>query len=328
MKTIHDVAKELGVSASTVSRAISGKGRIGQATRERILRYIEVSGYYPNAVAQSLAQARTNNIAVILPKVHTLTDIPFFHTCIYAIEEIAQANDYDILVVVTQGRDTKPLERLILNRKVDGMILTSTYENDCFVPLLKEKKIPFVTIGAVPDGDVIQVDNDNAGACMELTGILLAKKISRIAYLGSNMEQMVNKSRYQGFCEAYRQYGREPDGDILYTDLDSKVMIEKAVDRLLREGVDCMLCQDDFICNEAVRLLADREVRIPEDVKVASCHYSRIMENYPVTVTSLKFDTGALAGTACRLLFALLDGKEVPVKTVMDYEISLKESTK
>ena len=219
MKTIHDVAKELGVSASTVSRAISGKGRIGQATRERILRYIEASGYYPNAVAQSLAQARTNNIAVILPKVHTLTDIPFFHTCIYAIEEIAQANDYDILVVVTQGRDTRPLERLILNRKVDGMILTSTYENDCFVPLLKEKKIPFVTIGAVPDGDVIQVDNDNAGACMELTGILLAKKISRIAYLGSNMEQMVNKSRYQGFCAAYRQYGREPDGDILYTDL-------------------------------------------------------------------------------------------------------------
>ena len=109
MKTIHDVAKELGVSASTVSRAISGKGRIGQATRERILRYIEASGYYPNAVAQSLAQARTNNIAVILPKVHTLTDIPFFHTCIYAIEEIAQANDYDILVVVTQGRDTRPL---------------------------------------------------------------------------------------------------------------------------------------------------------------------------------------------------------------------------
>lgn len=155
MKTIHDVAKELGVSASTVSRAISGKGRIGQATRERILRYIEASGYYPNAVAQSLAQARTNNIAVILPKVHTLTDIPFFHTCIYAIEEIAQANDYDILVVVTQGRDTRPLERLILNRKVDGMILTSTYENDCFVPLLKEKTIPFVTIGAVPDGDVI-----------------------------------------------------------------------------------------------------------------------------------------------------------------------------
>ena len=328
MKTIHDVAKELGVSASTVSRAISGKGRIGKTTRDRILRYIDESGYYPNAVAQSLAQARTNNIAVILPRVHTLADIPFFHTCIYAIEEMAQGNDYDILVVVTQGRDTRPLERLILNRKVDGMILTSTFVNDCFVPLLKENEIPFVTIGAVTDEDVIQIDNDNAGACAELTGILLSKKIKRIAYLGGNMEQMVNKSRYQGFCEAYRQYGREPEEDIVYTDLDSKVTIEKAVDGLLRKKADCILCQDDFICNEVVHMLADRQIRIPEDIKVASCHYSRILENYPVMITSLKFDIGELAGTACRVLFDLIDGKEVEEKTILDYEIVLEESTK
>ena len=146
-KTIHDVARELGVSASTVSRAISGKGRIGKSTRERILRYIDENGYYPNAAAQSLAQARTSNIAVILPEVNTLVDIPFFHTCMYAVEEVAQANDCDILVVITNGKDVRPLERLIMNRKVDGMILTRTYDNDCFVPILKEKQIPFVTIG-------------------------------------------------------------------------------------------------------------------------------------------------------------------------------------
>ena len=57
--TIHDVARELGVSASTVSRAISGKGRIGAATRDRILDYIEEHGFYPNAAAQSLAQSKT-----------------------------------------------------------------------------------------------------------------------------------------------------------------------------------------------------------------------------------------------------------------------------
>ena len=61
--TIHDVARELGVSASTVSRAISGKGRIGAATRDRILDSIEEHGFYPNAAALSLAQSRTNNIA-------------------------------------------------------------------------------------------------------------------------------------------------------------------------------------------------------------------------------------------------------------------------
>ena len=246
----------------------------------------------------------------------------------YAVEEVAQANDYDILVVVTHGRDTRPLERLILNRKVDGMILTSTYVDDCFVPLLKEKKIPFVTIGTVTDGEVIQVDNDNAGACMELTSVLLSKKMERIAYLGGCMEQMVNRCRYEGFTEAYSRFGREPEEDIVYLDLDSKVTIEKAVDRLLEKKTDCMLCQDDFICNEVVHMLAERGIRIPEDMKVASCHYSRILENYPVMVTSLKFDIEELAGTACRVLFDLIDGKKVPVRTMLDYEIILKESTK
>ena len=84
MKTIQDVAKELGVSTSTVSRAISGKGRIGKETRERVLKYIEENGYYPNAAAQSLAQSKTNNIAIILPEVDTLVEMPFFHTCMYA----------------------------------------------------------------------------------------------------------------------------------------------------------------------------------------------------------------------------------------------------
>lgn len=328
MKTIHDVAKELGVSTSTVSRAISGKGRIGKETRDRILKYIDENGYYPNAVAQSLAQARTNNIAVILPKVESLVDMPFFHTCMYAIEEVAQANDYDLLVVVTHGKDARPLERLILNHKVDGMILTSTYVNDGFVPLLKEKKIPFVTIGSVADEDVVQIDNDNTGACMELTSVLLSKKIERIAYLGGSMEQMVNQCRYKGFLEAYQSHGRKPEEELVHLMLDSKVTIEKAVDRLLERKADCLLCQDDFICNEVVHVLDRKGIKMPEDIKVASCHYSRILENYPVMITSLKFDIEELAGMACRVLFDLIDGKEVERKTMLDYEIILKESTK
>lgn len=230
--TIHDVARELGVSASTVSRAISGKGRIGAATRDRILDYIEEHGFYPNAAAQSLAQSRTNNIAIILPEVNTLVDIPFFHTCMYGVEEVAQANDYDIIVVTTNGNDTRPLERLIKNRKVDGMILTRTYENDKYVKFLKQKQIPFVAVGKIPDDDVVQVDHDNVGACRELVTVLFAKGIQNIAYLGSDMDQMVNRCRYQGYEEAYRKGKRKLNPDLVYTDLSSKAMVEKAVEEL------------------------------------------------------------------------------------------------
>ena len=328
MMTIHDVARELGVSASTVSRAISGKGRIGAATRDRILAYIEEHGFYPNAAAQSLAQSRTNNIAIILPEVNTLVDMPFFHTCMYGVEEVAQANDYDIIVVTTNGNDTKPLERLIKNRKVDGMILTRTYENDKYVKFLKQKRIPFVAVGKFPDDDVVQVDHDNVGACKELVTVLFAKGIQNIAYLGSNMDQMVNRCRYQGYEEAYRKGKRKLNQDLVYTDLSSRAMVEKAVEELKKSGVECILCQDDYICDEVVRKLARMGVRIPDQMKVASCHYSRVLENYPITITSLKFNITELGRRSCQVLLDMIHGKTVPDKTLLDYEIILKESTK
>ena len=328
MMTIHDVARELGVSASTVSRAISGKGRIGAATRDRILAYIEEHGFYPNAAAQSLAQSRTNNIAIILPEVNTLVDMPFFHTCMYGVEEVAQANDYDIIVVTTNGNDTKPLERLIKNRKVNGMILTRTYENDKYVKFLKQKRIPFVAVGKFPDDDVVQVDHDNVGACKELVTVLFAKGIQNIAYLGSNMDQMVNRCRYQGYEEAYRKGKRKLNQDLVYTDLSSRAMVEKAVEELKNSGVECILCQDDYICDEVVRKLARMGVRIPDQMKVASCHYSRVLENYPITITSLKFNITELGRRSCQVLLDMIHGKTVPDKTLLDYEIILKESTK
>lgn len=326
--TIHDVARELGVSASTVSRAISGKGRIGSATRDRVLQFIEEHGFYPNAAAQSLAQSRTNNIAIILPEVKTLVDMPFFHTCMYGVEEVAQANDYDILVVITNGRDTKPLERLILNRKVDGMILTRTYEDDFFARFLKESQIPFVTVGQIADDAVIQVDNDNIGACKELVTVLFSKGIRQIAYLGGSMEQTVNRCRYEGYLAGFAKSERQVRSDIIYTNLSNRVMVEKAVDELLENEVDCMLCQDDYICDEVIRRLAKLGVKIPREMKVASCHYSRVLDNHPVTVTSLKFDIMNLGRRACKVLLDSINGKEVPIRTLLDYEVILKESTK
>lgn len=325
--TIHDVARELGVSASTVSRAISGKGRIGEATRERVLRYIDETGFYPNAAAQSLAQSKTNNIAIILPEVKTLVDMPFFHTCMFGAEEVAQENDYDILVVTTSRRDTRPLERLILNRKVDGMILTRTYENDYFAQFLKEKKIPFVTVGQLDDKDIIQVDSDNKGACKALMNKLFEKGIQNIAYMGGNMQQTVNRCRYEGYLEAYRHNGRKDVEELTFLDLEEESMIDMAVDKVLKVKPDCILCQDDFICDEVITRLGKLDVKIPQDVKIASCHYSTILDKYPAPITSLNFDIMKLGRKACQLLLDTINEVEVPMKTLLDYEVLLKDST-
>ncbi len=77
--TIGDIAEELGVSKTTVSRAISGKGRIGEKTREKVLRYIKEHDYRPNVIAKGLAQSRTYNIGLVIPGSYHLVELPFFH---------------------------------------------------------------------------------------------------------------------------------------------------------------------------------------------------------------------------------------------------------
>ena len=86
--TIDDIAKALGISKTTVSRAISGKGRIGNATRERVLTYIEEHDYRPNVIARGLAQQRTYNIAVVWPMEADLIDMPFFQKVLVGIAEV------------------------------------------------------------------------------------------------------------------------------------------------------------------------------------------------------------------------------------------------
>ena len=101
--TIDDIARELGVSKTTVSRAISGKGRIGQATRERVLAFIKEHDYRPNVVARGLAQRKTYNIALLMPKDYVATEFLFFKDCMNGICEVASEYNYDIIISMIEN---------------------------------------------------------------------------------------------------------------------------------------------------------------------------------------------------------------------------------
>ena len=99
--TIADVAQALSVSKTTVSRAISGKGRISEETRTRVLEYIEQNDYKPNVIAKGLAQQKTYNIALVIPGDCNLVDMPFFQNSMQGICEEASRQDYDVMLVTT-----------------------------------------------------------------------------------------------------------------------------------------------------------------------------------------------------------------------------------
>lgn len=328
--TIADVAEALGVSKTTVSRAISGKGRIGRETRERVLAYIEEHDYKPNVIAKGLAQSKTYNICVVMPGEYDVVDLTFFQECLFGIQEIAGSMEYDILLSICRKNDISSLERIIANHKVDGVILMRTFVEDEQIDFLQTKNVPFVTIGSTSANykGVIQIDHNHKSACKELTSIILMKQMDKIALIGGNEEHVVTRSRLRGFREAYAKMGKTLDVDLMFLSQDNQVLVEKAVKEALNRQADCILCMDDAVCSRVLKTLRQQHVKVPEDVRVASFYNSMVLENNVPSITSLSFDAKELGMVACRTLLDLTEGLEVKERTLLPYEVVLKESTK
>ena len=326
--TIADIADALGVSKTTVSRAISGKGRIGSETRERVLKYIDAHNYTPNVIAKSLAQNKTYNLAVVMPGDYELIDLPFFQNCIMGIQEIASSFDYDMLLTVCNNADVTKLERIVRNRKVDGVILLRSFMDDVQVEYLQEKNVPFVITGSSNYKGVVQVDNDHRAACRELTSILLMKRMKKIALIGGNEEHVVTQSRLMGFKDAFADSGTAVDESLIYMNLDNPVLLDGKLDDIIKREVDCIVCMDDAICMEVLYKLRREGISVPDQIRVASFYNSSILETHDPSITSLDFDAKELGMLVCRTLLDMIEGQKVQKKTLLGYEVRLCESTK
>lgn len=326
--TIADIAQELGVSKTTVSRAISGKGRIGQQTRKRVLEYIEAHHYSPNAIARGLAQNKTFNLGMVLPGDYNIEELPFFQKCMLGISRAASAAGYDVLVSMVMPDRITQLERAVTNRKVDGVILTRTLMDDAPMRYLTKNRVPFVAIGSTQDGQAVQIDNDHKSACREMTEILLNRGIRRIALIGGSESYVVTKNRLQGFVDAFEKRQDWGGDRQIFLNVGESRQVDDIVEDLLTKQVECIVCMDDFLCGCVLNTLQRRQITVPEQVQVVSFYDSSILENRIPAVTSVRFDVEELGRKACELLLRMVDGEEIERRTLLGYEVCMRESTR
>ncbi len=319
--TIADIAEHLGVSKTTVSRAMSGKGRISEETVRRVQEYIAAADYKPNVIAKGLAQSKTYNIAVILPVDCNVTELPFFQSCMYGICEAAAKRDYDVLAVYTKAGETGALERIISNHKIDGVILSRTLIKDAAAEYVKEKRVPLVAVGSSPDSSLVQVDNDHRSACRELTGRLLDKGYRNIALIGGNETHIVTRSRYEGFADAFCLAAKPVNPELITLGLETAEEMEAAVDELLLKGAECIVCMDDMICSHVLEELQKKGISVPEQVTVASFYRGSLAEQKKYQIPSLEFDAGELGRAAGNILLDLIEDAETAAKTLLPYKI-------
>ena len=326
--TISDIAKALNVSQSTVSRALSGKGRISEATRKRVYDYIEDHNFTLSNFANKFAQPKNFTIGVVLPAEQNLVELPFFQGVLLGICESAATLDYDVIVITSQGNDISSLVRIIDRNKVDGIILTRSLVHDLPAEFLKGKNIPFVVIGSTKEKNITEIDNDHQEACRELISILAMKGIRNFGLIGGDTEHIVTGRRYQGFLEGLAQSSIDMDSEMIFTNVNSQLLIDHAVKKLMENNADCIICMDDFLCTSVLAVLSNEGYRIPEDIKVASFYNSSYLEKYSPPITALNFNVKELGTTACKALIEEIHGGISGNKILLNYEVVLKQSTK
>ncbi len=322
------IAAELGLSKSTVSRAISGKGRISEATRKKVQECIKELNYRPNMIAKCLSESKTYNIGVVIPTDSGEAESSFFQNCLMGISRECAMRDYDTVVIGIEKNDFSQLFRIVQNRKVDGMIVTHPTADGSIEEFLYNSNIPFVVIGKSSFDNALCIDSAHKEGCKELTSyLLMSTPPESVGLLMNSMSFNVNRSRYEGFEAAFTAIGEKPAEKLVHTGIETPHQFSKAVVALLKENPKCIICGDDMMCIKLLAELNDLGKSVPKDIKVASFCNSQYLDNYSPSITSLIFNTGELGAAAAYLLTDILSGKEPEKETYLSFEMLIRKST-
>ncbi len=322
--TMDVIARNLEVSKTTVSRAISGKGRVGRETRDRVLKYIESLGYKPNSMASALAGSKTYNIGVVIPDTDERGGAPFFKDCLVGVTEASARRDYDTVLAVISDGNYGNLERLVNGRRVDGVVLTRGDKNGSMAAYLRSHEMPFVLIGRDSQDGVYQIDSDQKDGCCELTAKMLKESPNGVALMAGPKEMDIERLRYEGYAQAFLLAGRKVDQNLVFW--DSEKRLDACLDALLKSEVRCVACSDDLLCLKLMGALKQRGFSVPEQMKVVSFFDSEDLEKSEVPVTSLHVDTKALSQQAGDLLIDVLDGKNPDMRNFAKCSVLYRSS--
>ncbi len=327
--TMDDIASELGLSKSTVSRALAGSDRISSETKERVNECARKHGFRPNLVARALAGQKTLNIAVVLPFEANAAQMLFFHECLSGIVARAAKDAYSVLVCMTDNEAAEILESVLENKKADSVVLTQLRHNDKNISLLKKYSTPFVVIGSGAGDDVIQVDSRMKENCREFTKVCSENLPSagKVLFVCGSLDVEANNNRLSGFLSAMEELSSS-GRDMKYAVCTDSSDIDGQFD--LSEW-NLILCSDDVVCAGVLDILKEERIKIGKDgVMLASFHDSVLLKSNTPGISALNVSAGALGKRACEIALGL-SGRpsSVPCETMnyVECTFEMREST-
>lgn len=297
--TVKDIAAKLGISPSTVSRALTGSTEVSAKTRARVLQAAQELHYTPNLLARSLVRASNNIIGCLILEFAN----PFFVPVIQAIEDVAEERGY--VAMISESRRSLELEQRVVQRfqmvRVGGMIITPVLEEIAHLLQMRAEGTPIIAVGrSCEELDCITIDNRLGGAMVGHHFIEKGHRHIGVVISGEPFNEP-ERSRQQGLYDALAEAGLPRRADWAFSVGNNNPTGGARAAEMwlaLSQRPTAMFCTTDRLAMGFIHRIQEAGLRVPDDVAVAGFDdipFSDYLEVPLTTVAYPKYEMGELA---------------------------------
>lgn len=311
--TLKDIAEKLGISVSTVSRALRNQSVVSQETRQRVLDLAQQMDYERNPLAVSLLTRKTYTIGVVLPEIAT----HFFSTVISGMQKLSWDSGYNVVVCISEENYEKEVSliRHLVRSRVDGILASISAQTKDFshYKQVLDKNIPLVFFDRViPNLECAKVVVDDFRGAMAAVEQLYQTGCRRIAHLAGPESLLLSHQRKHGYLEVVKKYQLPtPAGYITHGDFHPDYGFRNTLSMLeLPEPPDAIFAVSDRVAIGAMQAIRQKGLRIPEDISVVgftNAMFSELVEPPLTTVSQPAYEMGQIA---MEMLFQAIGRKD------------------
>jgi DNA-binding LacI/PurR family transcriptional regulator len=314
--TIHDVAREAGVSRGTVSRVLNGGRHVSPAAAEAVNSAIRKTGYVVNRHARSLITGRSGSVAFLLtePQERFFED-PNFNVLLRGCTKALAAHDIPLLLMIAGSRDEqRRITRYIAAGHVDGVLLVSSHSGDPVAARLVRAGIPVVACGKPPGmpSGLAHVTADDRDGARRMVSHLLSLGRRRIGTVTGPLDTPGGVERLAGYREVLAEAGLPADDALIATGDFGRDSGAVATEQLLarRPALDALFVASDLMALGALSALERAGRRVPEDVAVGGFDDSTAASTARPALTTVRQPWDRISQEMVRVLLALIAGEE------------------
>ncbi|MCX8081890.1 MAG: LacI family transcriptional regulator [bacterium] len=329
MITVKDIAKKLGISVGTVSKALNDSPDISKHTKERVKRVAKEMGYIPNLMARSLVSKKTATIGFLT----SFFDNPSHMDRLRGIQYICFKNHYTLISCFSEGKDDEisNVKRLIA-RKVDGLIVTSSSNSSEVKALLKNVDVPLVLMSEMIDGlDCVYVGEDDYEGMRMATEHLISLGHKNIAYFGNSPNIPSDINMLNGYRYTLEKYGIPYRKDYTFWGNTEKDILKKNVISLINmeNPPTGILCWSDSIALNVMKVLREAGKKVPEDVSIVGYDNIELLSFFDIPLTTVGQQTFMIGQKSAEVLFEMIEQSEKRnnQKIIFTPELIIRNST-